>query len=146
MEDELLYTQEDIDEWMRTCDNLQEHLSEERENIKDLEQQLAEKNQRIAELEDKDWYEACIKQLEDQNGELINELAEKDKEIAELNVFHDLYLDPKEYCMQGIFKQIRKQVCDKIRKFDIKINKQKTSYTEYVIKLNELLDKIEQGE
>lgn len=50
MEEELLYTQEDIDEWMRTCDNLQEHLNEQRACIKDLEQQLAEKDKEIEAL------------------------------------------------------------------------------------------------
>ena len=33
---------------------------------------------------------------------LEQQLAEKDKEITELNIFHDLYLDPKEYSLQGI--------------------------------------------
>lgn len=31
--DELLYTQEDIDEWMRTCEELQEHIKEQEEEI-----------------------------------------------------------------------------------------------------------------
>ena len=33
--DELLYTQEDMDEWMRTCQNLQEHLKEQEEEIEE---------------------------------------------------------------------------------------------------------------
>lgn len=49
--------------------------------IDQLKQQLDEKDTRIAELEDKDWYEACIKQLEEQNNRLIDTLKEKDKEI-----------------------------------------------------------------
>lgn len=52
--------------------------------INKLKQQLAEKDTRIAELEDKDWYEACIKQLEEQNDRLIDKIEEKDKEIEEL--------------------------------------------------------------
>lgn len=32
---ELLYTQEDIDEWMRTCDELQEHIKEQEEEIEE---------------------------------------------------------------------------------------------------------------
>ena len=54
-------------------------------NVDELKQQLAEKDTRIAELEDKDWYEACIKQLEEQNNRLIDTLKEKDKEIERLN-------------------------------------------------------------
>lgn len=74
--------------------------------IADLEAKLAEKEIRIAELEDKDWYEATIKQLEEQNARLIEErdgyyenysicwkdneqlkqqLAEKEDEIEKLN-------------------------------------------------------------
>lgn len=53
--------------------------------VEELKQQLAEKDTRIAELEDKDWYEACIKQLEEQNNRLIDTLKEKDKEIERLN-------------------------------------------------------------
>ena len=52
--------------------------------LEKLKQQLAEKDTRIAELEDKDWYEACIKQLEEQNDRLIDKIEEKDKEIAYL--------------------------------------------------------------
>lgn len=50
MEEELLYTQEDIDEWMRTCEELEENLREKRTEIKDLEQenkQLKEQNERV---------------------------------------------------------------------------------------------------
>lgn len=42
-DDELLYTQGDIDKWMRTCENLQEH-------IKEQEEELAEKNKEIEKL------------------------------------------------------------------------------------------------
>lgn len=38
--DELLYTQEDINDWMRACDELQETLLDKREIIKDLQAQL----------------------------------------------------------------------------------------------------------
>lgn len=34
--DELLYTQEDIDEWIRTCEELQEKIKEQEEIIKEL--------------------------------------------------------------------------------------------------------------
>lgn len=52
--------------------------------IEELQRQLAEKDTRITELEDKDWYEACINQLEEQNNRLIDKLKEKDKEIERL--------------------------------------------------------------
>lgn len=58
--------------------------------FKQLKQQLAEKDTRIAELEDKDWYEACIKQLEEQNNRLIDTLKEKDKEIERLKNLFEL--------------------------------------------------------
>lgn len=36
MSDELLYTQEDIDEWARTCEELQDKVKELREEISEL--------------------------------------------------------------------------------------------------------------
>lgn len=39
---------------------------------------------RISELEDQDWYESCIRQLEEQNDRLIQEREEKDKAIENL--------------------------------------------------------------
>ena len=57
-------SREDLDDKYR--------LAEENEQLK---QQLVEKETRIAELEDKDWYEGTIKQLEEQNGRLIKQLA-----------------------------------------------------------------------
>lgn len=54
------------------------------QSVKDWKALCAEKDTRIAELEDKDWYEACIKQLEEQNDRLIDTLKEKDKEIEKL--------------------------------------------------------------
>ena len=41
MREELLYTQEDIDEWMRACDELQVHLRELEDDIKAKDKQLA---------------------------------------------------------------------------------------------------------
>lgn len=51
--------------------------------IDQLKQQLAEKEKRIAELEDKDWYEATIKQLEEQNGRLIRERDKYELQLKE---------------------------------------------------------------
>lgn len=71
-----------------------EGLIEDRDKtIKFLQQQLAEKDTRIAELEDKDWYEACIKQLEEQNNRLIDTLKEKDKEIETMKKDSDKNID-----------------------------------------------------
>lgn len=36
MDEELLYTQEDIDEWVRTCEELQERVKEQEETIEQL--------------------------------------------------------------------------------------------------------------
>lgn len=93
----------------------------------------------------------------DEIQELKQQLAEKDKEIAELNSFHDLYLDPKEYSMQSIFKQIRHQVCDEIRKwaeenkvycdennYDACLTVSATNSTLFALK--EFLSEIEKGE
>ena len=63
---------------------IEEKLKGKDQKIDQLKQQLAEKDTRIAELEDKDWYEACIKQLKEQNNRLIDMLKEKDKEIEKL--------------------------------------------------------------
>lgn len=69
-----------------------EGLIEDRDKtIKFLQKELAEKDTRITELEDKDWYEACIKQLEEQNNRLIDTLKEKDKEIERLKFFERIY-------------------------------------------------------
>lgn len=46
MSEELLYTQEDIDEWMRACDELQVHLRELEDNIKAKDKQLQELEER----------------------------------------------------------------------------------------------------
>ena len=49
-DDELLYTQADIDEWMRTCQNLQDHIREQEEIIENLQKQLAVRD-KMLELE-----------------------------------------------------------------------------------------------
>lgn len=54
---------------------------------------LDEKDQRIAELEDKDWYEALIKQLEEQNERLINDKENSKKAIVDLTNTCDKWAD-----------------------------------------------------
>lgn len=60
--------------------------------IEELQRQLAEKDIRIADLEDKDWFEANIKQLEEQNDRLIGKLKERDKEIEELKQNNKIFM------------------------------------------------------
>lgn len=92
----------------------------------DLEQEVEELKTRISELQDKDWYEACIKQLEEQNDKLIKE---RDRQIKEYSNYFKSFgcKDFAEFQeLIGLAKisandkerddTIRKQVCDKIRK------------------------------
>ncbi len=141
---ELLYTQEDMDEWMRTCENLQEHLKEQEEEIKELKT-------RISELQDKDWYEACIKQLEEQNNKLIKERDEL--AFEKRNVFgliEKMEIKVAEVTKEKIQK-IRKQVCDEIRNAIDNENNELWGdsgrhliiYADY---FNDILDQIEKGE
>ena len=53
------------------------------EETKQLRQQLEQAQTRIKELEDKDWYEATIKQLEEQNDRLIQERDNLKQQLAE---------------------------------------------------------------
>ena len=82
------------------------------------------------------------KKLTEANKQLKQQLKEKDKQLEQLDTMiktlpnHDTEIE----------LQIRKQVCNKIRDYDRITNKQKTSYTEYVIGLCEILNQIEQGE
>ena len=136
--DELLYTQEDMDEWMRTCDELQEHLKEQEEEIEELKT-------RISELEDKNWYEACIKQLEEQNDKLIKERDELQKELEtwKNKVFK------KEVKLTEVTKEkiqeIRKQICDEIREKAEVFGTGVTRILGYMITIP-LLNQIEKGE
>lgn len=96
-----------------------EGLIEDREKtIKFLQQQLAEKDTRIAELEDKDWYEACIKQLEEQNDRLIDKLKEKDKEIEKLNKTLEMCKHIERYDIGEMFLENAKLIIEK-RQFAI---------------------------
>ena len=79
-----------------------------------LVQQLAEKDKeikelktRISELEDKDWYEKCIKQLEEQNNKLIKERDELAFEKRNIFGLVEKVSDKGQL-------EIRKQVCEEI--------------------------------
>ena len=78
------YQEADMFEFNSRIEQLQKQLAEKEHTINTLiedhkasqewyKKQLEEKETRIAELEDKDWYEATIKQLEEQNERLIKE-------------------------------------------------------------------------
>lgn len=68
MEQELLYTQEDIDEWMRTCEELQESLREKRADIKELEQENKQLKEQLTEQIDyKDEYYHYWKDTQKEN-------------------------------------------------------------------------------
>ena len=141
--DELLYTQEDMDEWMRTCDELQEHLKEQEEEIKELKT-------RISELEDKDWYEACIKQLEEQNDKLIKERNEIQKELeTSVGYWKNEVFKKMEVKLTGVTKEkiqeIRKQVCDEIREEAELCGTRVPGQLGYMITIP-LLNQIEKGE
>ena len=141
--DELLYTQEDMDEWMRTCDELQEHLKEQEEEIEELKT-------RISELEDKDWYEACIKQLEEQNDKLIKERDEIQKELeTSVDYWKNEVFKKMEVKLTGVTKEkiqeIRKQVCDEIREKAEVFGTGVTGILGYMVMIP-LLDQIEKGE
>ena len=84
----------------------------------DLEQEIEELKTRISELQDKDWYEACIKQLEEQNDKLIKEVEEIKKDVKSQKSVTDLYLTiaSTNATKMNIAKAVRKQVCDEIRK------------------------------
>lgn len=97
-----------------------------REDYIKLEQRLAQKDEKIKSL---------------QNQLVIWQVGNK---IA--NQYSQEILEKYQQKLQELELQIRHQVCDKIRHFDLMINKQGISYTEYVTKLLELLIDIEKGE
>lgn len=73
------------------CPCCHDYVQPLQKQLDQLKQLLKEAQTRISELEDKDWFEATIKQLEEQNDRLIQErdslkqqLAEKDCRIEEL--------------------------------------------------------------
>lgn len=86
----------------------------------DLEQEIKELKTRISELEDKDWYESCIKQLEEQNDKLIKERDEIQKELeTSVDYWKNEVFKKIEVKLTGVTKEkiqeIRKQVCNEIR-------------------------------
>ena len=83
-------------------------------------------------------------------GDLEQEIAEKDKEIEELKASLDLCLNPEEFIM-GIRKQVCDEISDYINKNAYEVGTKEYGNT-YVVNINEILDfiqeidKIEKGE
>lgn len=85
------------------------------------------------------------KQYDDKIWRLEQQLKEKDDEIKNMR---KTALHYRDFCItneQEIKENNTKQVCEKIRRYDIMTNKQATSYTDYVIGLVKLLDQIKKG-
>lgn len=84
--------------------------------IGEKDKEIKELRNRVAELEDKDWYELCIKQLEEQNNKLIKERDEL--AFEKQNVFG--LIEQMKVKAIGVTKEkilaIRRQLCDKIFK------------------------------
>ena len=53
------------------------------DKLSEKDKEIDELKTRVSELQDKDWYEACIKQLEEQNDKLIKERDEIRKEVCD---------------------------------------------------------------
>jgi len=128
--DELLYTQEDMDEWMRTCENLQEHIKEQEEQIKYLKDLCDKERLKATELQQQIRGEKTVFDM--YRAKTIQ------KGIA----------DPE------ATKIIRKQVCDEIKKelsrgyphFDWEDMKDSYLYDISGKELYDVIDKIEKGE
>lgn len=104
-----------------------------------LEQQLAEKDRKIKRLKYQlAYYQAQVSQEE---IERFN-----NNMLAQTRPYEELEGKSLYEISQIYQNQIRKQVCDEIRTYDRTTNKQKVSYTEYVMGLCEFLDQVEQGE
>lgn len=105
------------------------------------DKEIKELKNRVAELEDKDWYELCIRQLEDQNNKLIKERDEL--RFEKRNVFG--LIEAMEVKI-GITKEkiltIRHQICDEIRNA-IEVAKVQEMWKGKELDINKILDKIE---
>lgn len=92
----------------------------EESGILEKDKEIKELKTRISELEDKDWYEKCISQLEEQNDKLIKERDEIQKELeTSVDYWKNEIFKKMEVKITGVTKEkiqeIRHQVCDEIR-------------------------------
>lgn len=77
------------------------------------------------------------------------QLAKKDKEIETLRFTIDEMSNANKNihkAFEVLDKNLRHQICEEIRQYDMKTNKQKSSYTEYVEGLWKKLKQIEKGD
>lgn len=135
-------TSSDI-EFCKFCEKYEHQLAEKDKEIKELKT-------RISELEDKDWYEACIKQLEEQNDKLIKERDEIQKELeTSVDYWKNEVFKKMEVKLTGVTKEkiqeIRKQVCNEIRN-SIEVAKLRYMWEGKSLEISKILDKIEKGE
>lgn len=125
-------------EFCKVCEEYEQRLAKKDKEIKEL-------RNRVAELEDKDWYELCIKQLEDQNNKLIKERDELRSEKQ--NVFG--LIEQMEVKAIGVTKEkilaIRRQLCGEIRNA-IEVAKLQHVWEGKELDISKILDKIEKGE
>ena len=105
------------------------------------DKEIKELKTRISELEDKDWYEKCIKQLEEQNNNLIKERDELAFEKRNtFGLIEKMQIKLAEVTEEKI-QEIRKQVCDEIKREIANLeNIELSSY----MTLCDIIDKIEQ--
>ena len=127
--------------------NVHKHCDEKDQQIS----QLKAENKRLKEKCDRLEKDGKIRLIEfEQHNKLKNQqLAEKDAEIERLKENRDDWRkfaneeDEQIYHLKRQLKTNTHQVCEKIRQYDVNTNKQKTSYTDYVIGLIELLGQLE---
>ena len=119
------------------------------EELAEKDKEIEELKTRVSELQDKDWYEACIKQLEEQNDKLIKERDEMQKELeTSVDYWKNEVFKKMEVKLTGVTKEkiqeIRKQVCDEIREKAEVFGTGVTGILGYMVMIP-LLDQIEKG-
>ena len=120
------------------------------DKLSEKDKEIEELKTRVSELQDKDWYEACIKQLEEQNDKLIKERDEMQKELeTSVDYWKNEVFKKIEVKLTGVTKEkiqeIRKQVCDEIREKAEVFGTGVTGILGYMVMIP-LLDQIEKGE
>lgn len=114
-----------------------------------LADELKKKDERIAELEDKDWYEALIKQLEEQNERLINDRENSKKVIIGLTNTCDKWADDYKKLQEQIIATLRKQIQEQIMVCGAKATErdiiEANSYNSCITDIIKILDEIQKN-
>ena len=136
-----LLTQGQCEYYNKMCELIDE--------VAEKDKEIEELKTRVSELQDKDWYEACIKQLEEQNDKLIKERDEMQKELeTSVDYWKNEVFKKMEVKLTGVTKEkiqeIRKQVCDEIREKAEIFGTGVTGQLGYIITIP-LLNQIERG-